>query len=76
LQALEAEAEGYSDWRHGAQLIADSYFEKYAQELAEELGQVSDSWPFSCIDWEKAADELKQDYTSVDFDGVTYWVRS
>lgn len=76
LKALESEAEGYSDWRHGAQLINDSYLETYARNLAEELHSVSDSsWPFNCIDWEQAANELKQDYTAVDFDGVTYWIR-
>lgn len=77
LKALEAEAEGYGDWSHGAQLIRDSYFEQYARDTAEELYNVRDaSWPYTCIDWEKAADELKQDYTSVTFDGVDYWMRS
>lgn len=28
------------------------------------------------IDWDGVADELKADYTSIDYDGVTYWVRS
>lgn len=78
LIALQEEAEGYcSDWKYGAALIRDSYFEDYARELAEDCGSLKDAneWPLRCIDWEQAADELKQDYTSVDFDGVTYWVR-
>jgi hypothetical protein len=79
LLALQSEAEGYaSDWRYGETLIRDSYFEDYAQELASDLygKEVSDThWPFTCIDWEKAAEELQYDYTSVEFDGVTYWVR-
>jgi hypothetical protein len=78
LLALQDEAEGYSeDWRHGATLIRDSYFEDYARELAEDIGTIKEDadWPCNCIDWEQAADELKQDYTSVDFDGVEYWVR-
>jgi len=79
LRDLEGEAEGYSDWRHGATLIRDSYFEDYARQTAEDIhgrGVADASWPFDCIDWEKAADALKQDYTCVDFDGVEYWVRS
>lgn len=32
-------------------------------------------WPLRHIDWDAAAEELKQDYTSVEFDGVTYWIR-
>lgn len=76
LKDLQNEAEGYSDWIHGATLIHDDYFEQYAQDLAEDLGMDrTQPWPHSCIDWEKAADELKQDYTSVDFDGETFWIR-
>ena len=79
LRALADEASGYAaDWLHGEQLIRDSYFRDYAQELAEECGDIDFSklsWPLTCIDWEQAARELRMDYTSVDFDGVTYWVR-
>lgn len=78
LKALAEEAEGYaSDWRHGATLIRDEYFTTYARQLAEDIGAVSDDagWPGRHIDWDAAADELRQDYTSVDFDGETFWVR-
>ena len=77
LQTLQEDAEGYCDWAHGATLINDDYFEDYAQEFAEEIGAIgrATEWPCTCIDWEKAADELKMDYTSVEFNGVTYWVR-
>lgn len=66
------------DWQHGATLIRDSYFEDYARELADDIGAVPTerTWPMTCIDWEQAARELQMDYTSVDFDGVDYWVRS
>lgn len=78
LKALEEEAEGCSDWGHGETLIRDSHFEDYARELAEDVGSYdrNASWPLNCIDWEQAARELQQDYTSVEFDGVTYWIRS
>ena len=78
LEALQEQAEGYSpDWPYGATLIRDSYFRAYAQEMAEELDLVKPDaqWPYTCIDWDQAARELQMDYTSVDFDGVTYWVR-
>lgn len=78
LQSLQEEAEGYADgWRHGATLIRDSYFEDYARELADDIGAVDPNatWPQTCIDWKQAARELKQDYTEVDFGGVTYWAR-
>ena len=83
LKALADEASGYAaDWQYGEALIRDSYFRDYAEELAEDCGMIqsdiSDKWPYTCfdIDWEQAARELQQDYTCVDFDGVTYWIRS
>lgn len=77
LQALQSEAEGYSDWLHGAQLINESYFTQYAQELAEEIGAIASDaqWPLRHINWDAAAEELKQDYTTVDFDGTDYYIR-
>lgn len=64
------------DWYPGS-LIRDSYFRTYAEELADDIGAIdrNASWPLSFIDWEAAADALKQDYTTVDFDGVEYWTR-
>ncbi len=59
-------------------LIRESYFEDYARELANDIygKEIDDAkWPFSCIDWEQAANELRQDYTSIDFDGETYLTR-
>jgi hypothetical protein len=80
LQALIEEVRQYSGEapEDGATLIRDTYFEEYAMQLAEENGAISPhlEWPLTHIDWESAAQELQNDYSSVDFDGVTYWVRS
>ncbi len=78
LEALESEAEGCGDWKYGETLIRDSHFKDYAQQLAEDTGMLKDtnSWPYTCIDWDMAAEELQHDYSSVDFDGETYWIRS
>jgi len=78
LKALAEEAEGYAEgWHHGEQLIRDSYFTEYAQELAEDIGAIDRKaeWPNTCSDWEQAASELRMDYTAVEFGGVTYWIR-
>lgn len=63
--------------RDGVGLIRDSYFETYARELADDIGAINGDagWPNNCIDWGRAADELRMDYSSVEFDGITYWVR-
>lgn len=79
LRDLASEGESNAgEWADGATLIRDSYFEDYAREMAEEIGAVSAdaAWPVRHIDWPAAASELKQDYSSVDFDGETFWVRS
>jgi hypothetical protein len=34
------------------------------------------AWPYRCIDWERVADEMKADYTTIMFGGCTYWIRS
>lgn len=72
-------SEGSSSWEDGETLVRESYFKDYAQELADDLHgerMAKNEWPFSCIDWEKAARELQYDYTGADWDGVTYYFRS
>ncbi len=79
LEALAAECSDYApDWEYGETLIRRSHFVAYAEQLAIDCGSVepTHNWPNYCIDWEEAADELEQDYTSVDFDGVEYLIRS
>lgn len=84
LQQFLDEVKGYGgdeQWRgdwYPVTFIADSYFEDYAREEAEDLygKELREArWPFDCIDWKKAADELKMDYASVEIDGATYWYR-
>ena len=76
LAGYGGDAEFDGDWYPG-QLIAESYFQEYAQDLAEECGMVDTSarWPMTCIDWEQAARELQMDYSSIKIQGFTYWYR-
>lgn len=79
LEKLAEEGEGNaSDWTDGATLIADDYFETYAQELAEDIGAIGKDlkWPACHIDWKAAAEALQQDYSSITYGETTYWVRS
>ena len=78
LRAFKEEVAGYApDWPDGCALINDDYFTEYAQDLAYDRGFIDNAgnWPYTCIDWEQATRELQQDYTSVEFDGQTFWVR-
>ena len=56
------------------QLVSEYDFEEYAQELADDICSIprKAEWPLTCIDWERAARELKMDYSNVDFRGTTY----
>ena len=78
LRTLIEDTRGYGDTpEDGLHLIRDSYFQDFAEEFADDIGAVDHNtlWPQNHIDWESAADDLRQDYTSVEFAGVTYWFR-
>lgn len=82
LQEMAEEGERYAaDWPHGETLIADSYFESYAKELAADIYGYKDDgdWPTSHIDWEAAAAELQQDYAEIEVTAFgnkhSFWVR-
>lgn len=70
--------EGTREFLHGETLIREDHFEDYARELAEDLGALKhcDHWPATCIDWEKAANELRWDYAEAEFLGHTYFFRA
>ncbi len=77
LLAFQEEAEGYApDWQHGATLVRDTYWTEYVQELLEDCGDLPKGLPgYIVIDWDATASNIQVDYTSAEFDGVTYWVR-
>ena len=64
-----------SEWQHGETLIAEEDFVEYAEQLADDLYGVKHHWPFNHIDWDAAADALKADYSTVDYQGTTYLYR-
>ena len=82
LEAFMSEMEGRGgdeQWRgawYPVTIIRDSYFVDYCQELCADIGDIPRDMPaYLVIDWEATARNIQQDYTSVEFDGVTYWVR-
>ena len=76
LLQLKEETEG-AGWEYGIGFIADDHFENYAMYLAEDIGAIDQNarWPNNHIDWEAAAEDLKSDYSTVEFMGTTYWYR-
>lgn len=65
------------EWIHGVAFIRESYFKEYAEQLADDIGAIDKDakWPANHIDWDAAADALKQDYSSCKINGVDYWFR-
>lgn len=58
-------------------LIRHTYWVQYAEELVKDIGDLPKNIPdYIVIDWEATADNLLQDYSEVDYDGVTYYYRS
>lgn len=75
LSSLAEECSDYaSDWEYGETLIHEDYFEQYMDEMVRDCGYLPKDIP----DWISISvdyDALKQDYTEVDFDGETYYIR-
>ena len=70
LKTVLKEFEGYGDTG-----INESYWEEYADDqIREAIEGHSQSWPFSCIDWEEARQELQSDYSAVEWEGTTFYV--
>ena len=68
---------GDGGWDFGITFIPEDEFGDYAREFAEDVGAISNDaqWPATCIDWEQAANELKHDFSNVEYDGETYLYR-
>ena len=75
LKVLAAQGEDYApDWKYGAQLIHEDYFETAMDEMLEDCGDIPRDLP-SYLTITVDYDALKQDYTELDFDGQTYYIR-
>lgn len=78
IQEVKAEVEGYAseDWEHGIQLIAEADFIEYCQDLLEDCGEIPPNLPpYIAIDWETTADNLRADYSEVEYEGAIYLFR-
>jgi len=77
-EKLNDQLSRFPHWASGTALIRDSHFPEYAKEQAYDLGDLKrDAKLISdCVDWDKVAELLKQDYFQVDIDGVTYWIQT
>ena len=82
LEALLSDLAGYGgdeEWEgnwYPVTLIHESHFVDAMRELCEDIGDVPGGFPaYIAIDWEKTADNLRVDYSSVTYDGQEFWYR-
>ena len=65
-----------ADVNCGVQGFAEHYAQEYAEEYAYETGAVERGlWVEKYVNWEKAAEDLKEDYTEVEILGHTFYLR-
>jgi hypothetical protein len=77
LEELNSDGENTSsDWTHGETMIHESYFVEFCREFVSDIGDMPKEIPsYIEIDWEKTADNIRADYSEIDFDGQTYLIR-
>jgi Antirestriction protein (ArdA) len=75
IEAINDLEDELTEWRYGVTLIEEADFEDYCQEFVEDCGYISKDMPQlikNNIDWSGIAEDMKQDYTEVEFRGETY----
>jgi DNA repair exonuclease SbcCD ATPase subunit len=77
LADLNSLKEEIPEWHSGNQLIHESHFTDYAQQLCEDIGDVPKDLPhYIVLDWEATAENIKADYSECTHDGETYLYRN
>ena len=67
-----------SEWSYGVTLIDEDDFQDYCEELVSDIGDLPKDLPSyisNNIDWEGIAEDLKVDYSEVEFRGTSYLYR-
>ena len=70
---------GNEDFEFGVTLIDEDDFEEYCEEELESCGYFPydlPSWIKNHIDWNGIAEDMKQDYSEVEYLGTTYLYRN
>lgn len=64
------------EFEFGTTLIDEDDFEEYCEEELEQCGYISKDFPsWIVIDWKATSDNIKQDYSEVEFRGTNYLFR-
>jgi len=76
LEALRELKDEVSEWDDGNTLIPEEDWIDYVQELLIDTGDLPRNIPWYIeIDWDRTAENIAQDYGTVDYLGTTYYYR-
>lgn len=67
-----------NEWECGMYFIEEDKFEDYCEQDLIDCGWISKDMPYlirNNIDWEGIADDMRQDYSEVEFQGKNYLYR-
>ena len=65
-----------SEFDYGCTLVSEDYWEEYVEDLLKDCGYISKDLPsWIEIDWGATANNVKVDYTEVEYQGQTYYGR-
>ena len=73
----EIEDEVGGEFEDGCLLIEEDYFEDHVEDMLVDCGYIPKDLPsWIEIDWEATAENVKQDYSELEYKGDTYYFRS
>lgn len=80
IDELENEVDDYSgdNFEDGVTLIEECDFEEYCEDLMKDCGYISNDLPAiieNNIDWSGISEDIRIDYTEVEYEGRTYLFR-
>lgn len=77
LEALRELKDEVSEWDDGNTLVPKDDWLDYVEEMLKDCGDLPRNLPWYIeIDWEKTAENIEQDYGTVDYLGTTYYYRT
>jgi hypothetical protein len=79
LAELESLADEVDEWQYGACLVNEDYWEDYCRELCTDIGDLPKDLPAyieNNIDWVGVSQDLKADYSEIQYQGETYLYRN
>lgn len=76
IKSLEEEVDS-GEWKDGLALINKKHWTDYVQEMLEDTGDIPKDFPgYIVIDWDATADNVAQDYATVEWNGDTWYYRA